>query len=75
MDLSKGKFYTLVASLREASKFFYYVHFIEYAIFNNSKKVSFHFGVGKRLIIVCTRKCVQHFVLQNNRALGSGNFT
>jgi len=42
-DLLAEKFYTLVASLRESHKIFYYVHFIEYAIFNKIKKVSFYF--------------------------------
>jgi hypothetical protein len=42
-----------MASLRESSKIFYYVYFIEYANFNNSKKVSFYFGgVGKRWRVI-----------------------
>ena len=44
-------------------KFFYVVHFIEYAIFNKSKKVSFYFGVGKRWIIVCKINCQSNLIL------------
>jgi hypothetical protein len=50
-----------VASLRESSKIFYYVHFIEYAIFNKSKKDSFYFGAGERWIIVCKINCNEQF--------------
>jgi len=52
-----------VASLRESRKIFYNVHFIKYAIFNNSKKVSFYFGVGKRWIIVCKINCQSNLFL------------
>jgi len=37
-NLLAEKFYTLVASLRESSKIFYNVHFIEYAIFKTAQK-------------------------------------
>jgi hypothetical protein len=48
----RGKILYSCGNPRESRKIFYYVHFIEYAIFNKSKKVSFYFGVGKRLEIV-----------------------
>jgi hypothetical protein len=49
--IEQGKILYSCGNPRESSEIFYDVHFIEYAIFNKSKKVSFYFGVGKRLQI------------------------
>lgn len=40
--------------------------------FNKDEKY-FAYAVGKRWQIVCREKCIQHFCLQNNRAIARGN--
>ena len=52
LDLAVGKILYSCGNPRESRKIFYDVHFIEYAIYKHCKKVSFYFGVGKRLEIV-----------------------
>ncbi len=60
---------------REWRKNFYHVYILSNTRFISYLKVFAFFGVAKRWQIVCREKCIKHFYLQNNKAVGRGNFT